>query len=131
METRSPLEYTLQSNRLQTFPATCTSDEQCYSVDANYVCGYADKSCVENSLSGNEKVCIPKRGNDCSYKKLSSSKYCEIDGVEGKCTARDYCVPLECRNDEDCMHDGLYFCKRTKSEVKNGKKGRCALKTEL
>ena len=77
------------------------------------------------------KICIPKRGDECNYKKLSGNKSCEIDGIEGKCSYRDYCVPLACKNDDDCLHDGLYYCKRSRSEKKNGKKGFCVLKSEL
>ena len=139
--TRSPLEYTLGCGEngevdlgrsLPTFPCVCQTDAQCKAVDENYVCGYPEKCYVENKFSSNDaKICIPRRGDECNYKKLSGNKSCEIDGIEGKCSYRDYCVPLACKNDDDCLHDGLYYCKRSKSEIKNGKKGYCVLKSEL
>ena len=132
--TRSPLEYTLGSDRpnLTSFPSTCQTDAQCSSVDDQYVCGYPERCYIQNQFTANDaKICIPRRGDECNYRKLTGSKSCEIDGIEGKCSYRDYCVPLACKNDDDCLHDGLYFCKRSKSEIKNGKKGYCVVRTEL
>ena len=134
--TRSPLEYTLSNDPHGcqpplSLPATCQTDAQCSSVDDQYVCGYPESCYLDNKFSNADKICVPKRGDECSYKKLSGNKSCEIDGIEGRCTYRDYCVPLACKNDEDCLHDGLYSCKRSKSEIKNGKKGYCVLTTQL
>ncbi len=41
--THSPLEYTLSSDRVLSFPTNCQTDSQCSSVDDNYVCGYPER----------------------------------------------------------------------------------------
>jgi hypothetical protein len=81
--TRSPLEYTLSSDRPRLgFPKTCQTDAQCSAVDEFYVCGYPERCYLENRFSSNEpKICIPVRGDECNFRKLPSNKYCVIDGI--------------------------------------------------
>ena len=102
-------------------------------IDPHYVCSYADVCFVDQKLRGNDdggkyKTCVPIRGDEC---RLKDGKYCQIEGRDGKCTDRNYCVPYSCRNDDDCFHEGLYFCKRSRRDVRNGRKGKCYLRSEL
>lgn len=111
------------------FPSSCYDDRECQRIDPNYVCSTPDSCYVDDKLrSRRNKVCLPIRGKECNLKK---SENCEIDGYQGTCTERGYCVPNSCRNDDDCQHDELYFCMRTTNDVKNGRKGKCYLRSEM
>lgn len=120
VETRQPLEYTLgrgdrddcNDNRglnlggtrlgdmgdscgsylRNPFPENCYSDRQCQEIDEHYVCSSRDQCDTDQHFRNrSNRVCVPIRGNECSRK---NGKYCEIEGVAGKCSDRNYCVPL-------------------------------------